>query len=66
MEPWPPSLVGSLLGTLDFVGGRGGGRTHTKSELRQILSLVRLPVPPLGHYWHAASLAFAMRTSRRA
>ena len=30
----------------DFCGGRGGGRTHTKSELRQILSLVRLPVPP--------------------
>jgi hypothetical protein len=34
-----------------LIGGRGGGRTHTKSELRQILSLVRLPVPPLGHYW---------------
>src|SRR5208337_539429 len=29
-------------------GGRGGGRTHTFSEERQILSLVRLPVPPLG------------------
>jgi hypothetical protein len=30
-----------------FVGGEGGGRTHTLSEQRQILSLVRLPVPPL-------------------
>lgn len=29
------------------VGGEGGGRTHTHSEVRQILSLVRLPVPPL-------------------
>jgi hypothetical protein len=34
-------------GRSNFVGGEGGGRTHTKSELRQILSLVRLPVPPL-------------------
>src|SRR5215467_1244109 len=30
-------------------GGEGGGRTHTHSEVRQILSLVRLPVPPLRH-----------------
>ena len=30
-------------------GGEGGGRTHTFSEERQILSLVRLPVPPLRH-----------------
>ena len=30
-------------------GGEGGGRTHTLSEQRQILSLVRLPVPPLRH-----------------
>ena len=36
------------LGCSRMFGGRGGGRTHTKSELRQILSLVRLPVPPLG------------------
>jgi hypothetical protein len=31
----------------DYIGGEGGGRTHTLSEQRQILSLVRLPVPPL-------------------
>ena len=36
-----------MLGTNLGDGAGGGGRTHTKSELRQILSLVRLPVPPL-------------------
>jgi hypothetical protein len=46
-KPMPTFWVGILRRILDF-GGRGGGRTHTKSELRQILSLVRLPVPPLG------------------
>src|SRR5271167_3675818 len=48
-------VLGAFCGWA-ILGGRGGGRTHTKSELRQILSLVRLPVPPLGHYWHARSL----------
>src|ERR1700690_4342899 len=43
----PLKTAGFLRGTIEFIGGRGGGRTHTKSELRQILSLVRLPVPPL-------------------
>ena len=30
-------------------GGGSGGRTHTFSEERQILSLVRLPVSPFRH-----------------
>jgi hypothetical protein len=30
-------------------GGRSRGRTDTFSEERQILSLVRLPIPPFGH-----------------
>ena len=30
-------------------GGRSRGRTDTSSERRQILSLVRLPIPPFGH-----------------
>ncbi len=30
-----------------YDGAGGGGRTRTYSEVRQILSLVRLPVPPL-------------------
>ena len=38
-------------------GGEGGGRTHTLSEQRQILSLVRLPVPPLrlGTFQHLST-----------
>src|SRR5215471_19659716 len=38
-------------------GGEGGGRTHTHSEVRQILSLVRLPVPPLRHESGFSSVA---------
>ena len=39
---WPFGLQ-----VVESYGGEGGGRTHTLSEQRQILSLVRLPVPPL-------------------
>lgn len=44
LESLPAGLV-----DLDekMCGGEGGGRTHTYSEVRQILSLVRLPIPPL-------------------
>ena len=30
-------------------GGESRGRTDTHSEVRQILSLVRLPIPPFRH-----------------
>src|SRR5215204_435375 len=29
------------------VNARGGGRTHTPGDRREILSLLRLPIPPL-------------------
>jgi hypothetical protein len=41
MAPFVPGAI-----VVWFFGGGRGGRTLTKSELRQILSLVRLPVPP--------------------
>jgi hypothetical protein len=37
----------SLVFVRVFVGPGGGSRTHTGSDPRQILSLLRLPVPPL-------------------
>jgi hypothetical protein len=38
------------------IGGRSRGRTDTFSEERQILSLVRLPIPPFGHGEHALTV----------
>ncbi len=37
----------------ELSGGRSRGRTDTFSEERQILSLVRLPIPPFGHEFHS-------------
>ena len=42
-----PPDSGAAFSSGESIGGEGGGRTHTLSEQRQILSLVRLPVPPL-------------------
>ena len=38
---------------IELCGGRSRGRTDTFSEERQILSLVRLPIPPFGHFQNA-------------